>query len=439
MKKLIFIFILLLSLFVFAEQDFFSMYLDSMENAYNGSDAKLVEKFFNILTNYDSNRYEPYYYFASTLHNLKQTKDAIPFIGRAVELNPVEETYYLYAKMLFEFDDKLFYQTINTALSAYPVSENLNALKLDYFNSKNMVDSAYSYALFIKKRIPNDRGALYALAKYESKMENYTLAVSYLTQLLSLKEPKNEDYLLAGKIYTASKNYIAANKSYLKLIASPYRYYSLHKLSDNYFTIESYDSTLVMLDSLVKHYPDSVSPYGKMLAVFSKTKSEALLESLFIRISKNNISDSTLLDNLSQQLFKYDKFNQAIELYERLSEKYPAYCSKEFIQSYFFIKDYESSQKILSVYPLKTKVDSLFVFKYSGLNFFKQGKMDSSEFYFERAYLLNDKDTILIKNLANAYSINQKMIKLTELVESIKETFPVLSEALKSKYFKIQE
>ncbi|MDD3804362.1 MAG: hypothetical protein PHW02_08280 [bacterium] len=439
MKKTIFIIFILSSLCLFSETDFFSMYLDSMETAYKKDNPQLVEKYYQILTNYDAERYEPYYYFATVLHSLKQTKDAIPLIGKAVELNPSEETYFAYAKMLFNYDEKLFLQTVNTALSAYPVSEGLNALKLDYFNSKNMPDSAYSYALFIKKRIPKDKGALYALAKYEAKKENYVLADSYLGELLSLKEPRNEDYLLAGRIYSDAKNYIAANKSYMKLINSPYRYYSLHKLSDNYFALGFYDSTLTMLDSLVKHYPDSVSAYNKMLALFAKNRDIALLNKVYERSTKADISDSIFLVNCAGELFKCDSLTQASKLYAKLYEKSPSFSSKEYVQTLFFLKDYASSKKILSLYPMKSASDSLFVYKYYGLVFFKTNQTDSSEFYFERAYLLNDKDANLIKNLANAYYLNQKMVKLTELTETIKSSFPALSDSLSDKYFKKTE
>ena len=88
---------------------------------------------------------------------------------------------------------------------------------------------------------------------------------------------------------------------------------------------------------------------------------------------------------------------------------------------------------------MNTASDSFFVYKFYGLNFYKQSIMDSSEFYFEKAFCINDTDTNLIKNLANLYYTNQKSIKLTELIESIKENYPDLYDNLYSKYFKKQE
>jgi len=194
-----------------------------------------------------------------------------------------------------------------------------------------------------------------------------------------------------------------------------------------------------MIDSLIKHYPDSTSPYHKFMAIAFKQNNSVLFDSLYIKIITNGIKDSSLLDNCAFQLFKNDKYNESSSLYKILFENRPDYFNKESVQAFFFMKDFTMTKSILNRFQMNTASDSFFVYKFYGLNFYKQSIMDSSEFYFEKAFCINDTDTNLIKNLANLYYTNQKSIKLTELIESIKENYPDLYDNLYSKYFKKQE
>jgi hypothetical protein len=439
MKFKLFIIFIIAFVILSAQGDFFSMYLDSLETAFAKDDFNSTSKFYNILINFDPDRFEPYYYYGYSLYKNKFIKEAVQNIGKSVEINPTEDNYILYTKVLYDYDIKLFRQSLNTALSAYPTSIELNSAKMDYFNRFNEPESAYSYASYVIKSNPNDAGALYALAKFEASRENYTPSVAYLVKLLSLKNVKNEDYLLAGRIYSDAKNYIASNKAFYKIAASPYRYYALHHITDNYFAMEIFDSASFILDSLIKYYPDSISAYSKILAIASKKKDASILDSLYAKIKINNISDSTLLDNFAYQLFKYDKYTEASAVYKTLYDSFENFANKESVQTFFFTKNYAMSKSLINRFNMKNRSDSLFVYKYNAMIFYKENKPDSSEYYFERAFYMNDSDTIMIKNLSNVYYINQKIVKLSELIENLKDKYPSLYEALNSKYFPKQE
>lgn len=79
---------------------------------------------------------------------------------------------------------------------------------------------------------------------------------------------------------------------------------------------------------------------------------------------------------------------------------------------------------------LKNSTDSIFFFKFKSIIKYKKNENDSSDFCFEKLYLLNDKYTTHIKYLTSIY----KFIKLSDLIESIKDIYPDLYERLKAKY-----
>ncbi len=181
-------------------------------------------------------------------------------------------------------------------------------------------------------------------------------------------------------------------------------------------------------------YPDSILTVKKFFNLYLKTKNFSVIFKIDTILEKNKIFDEELFENIGREFFIVDSLNLSKKYYDRLIEKNKNYFSKESVQNYILLNELEKSENIISNMVLKNLSDSTFFLKFKGIIKYKKDENDSAEFYFEKLYSLNDKDTTNIKYLASIFNRNKKFLKLSDLIESIKDSYPDLYERLKSKY-----
>lgn len=437
MKKFfIWIFLILYSINFSSEQiiDFFSNSLDSLEFYVEKNDTTKSIKFFHILKEIDSTKYEPYYLIGYLYYKNKNLDRSIDYLTVASNLKNDEEVFYLLNRVLLEKDDDKFLKTVNNSIKNFPKSIKLKKLKLFYFEKKNFNDSIFPLAEDILSSDENDIDALFSLAKHYYKIKNYNLAENYIMQVLKI-DNKNKSYIfLSAKIFNGLKKFDESNNIYKNLLNSEYDFYALNGIIDNYYEKNSYDSSEIFLIKGLNEYPDSFIFFKKIFNLFSKTKNFSLLFKLDSLLEKRNIYDQKIFEDLGREFFKNDSLKLSKKYYDKILEKNPIYFSKESVQNYILLNELDTSEKIISRMDLKNLTDSIFFFKFKGIIKYKKNQNDSSEFYFEKLYLLNDKDTSNIKYLATIYSKNKKFLKLSDLLESIKDVYPELYERLKAKY-----
>lgn len=437
MKKLsLSIILLFITVSIFSQGiiDFFSNSLDSLEFYVEKNDTIKSLKFFNILKELDSTRYEPYYFTGYLYYQNKNYNRALDYLKIAASYNEKEDVLYLFNRSLFETDDKNFLDKINYSLKIYPLSLKLNKLKLFYFEKTKQYDSIFSSAQKILSFEDKDVDALFSLAKYYYRLQNYYLSENYITEALKI-ENGNKNYLFwAGKIFSKSKKYDQSNFYFKKLIDSEYDFYSLNGIIDNYLSKNTIDSFEIFCNMALNKYPDSILTVKKFFNLYLKTKSFSVIFKIDTILEKNKIFDEELFENIGREFFIVDSLTLSKKYYDRLIEKNKNYFSKESVQNYILLNELEKSENIISNMVLKNLSDSTFFLKFKGIIKYKKDENDSAEFYFEKLYILNDKDTTNIKYLASIFNRNKKFLKLSDLIESIKDSYPDLYERLKSKY-----
>ncbi|HAF07307.1 MAG: CDC27 family protein [bacterium] len=437
MKKFLFLILLLfITGSIFSQEiiDFFSNSLDSLEFYVEKNDTLKSLKFFNILKEFDSTRYEPYYLTGYLYYKNKDYNKALEYLKVASSYNESEDVLYLFNRSLYETDDKTFPDKINYSLKIYPLSLKLNKLKLFYFEKKGQKDSIFNCAQKILSFEDEDVDALFSLAKYYYWLQNYYLAENYITKVLKFEKNNKYYNFWAGKIFHMSKKYDQSNFYFKILLNTQYDYYALNYIIDNYFWKNEMDSFEMFCKVSLNKYPDSLLTFKKFFNIYLKTKNVSTLFKMDTILEKNKIFDEELFENVGREFFKIDSLYLSKKYYDRIIEKNEKYFSKESVQNYILLNDLEKSENIISNMVLKNLSDSLFFLKFKGIIKYKKGENDSAELYFEKLYTINDKDTTNIKNLASILKVNKKFLKLSDLIESIKDSYPELYERLKSKY-----
>lgn len=437
MKKfLLLILLLFITGSIFSQEiiDFFSNSLDSLEFYVEKNDTLKSLKFFNILKEFDSTRYEPYYLTGYLYYKNKDYNKALEYLKVASSYNESEDVLYLFNRSLYETDDKTFPDKINYSLKIYPLSLKLNKLKLFYFEKKGQKDSIFNCARKILSFEDEDVDALFSLAKYYYWLQNYYLAENYITKVLKFEKNNKYYNFWAGKIFHMSKKYDQSNFYFKSLLNTQYDYYALNYIIDNYFWKNEVDSFEMFCKVSLNKYPDSLLTFKKFFNIYLKTKNVSTLFKMDTILEKNKIFDEELFENVGREFFKIDSLYLSKKYYDRIIEKNEKYFSKESVQNYILLNDLEKSENIISNMVLKNLSDSLFFLKFKGIIKYKKGENDSAELYFEKLYTINDKDTTNIKNLASILKVNKKFLKLSDLIESIKDSYPELYERLKSKY-----
>lgn len=414
--------------------DFFSNSLDSLEFYIEKNDTIKSLKFFQILKELDSTKYEPYYLVGYLYYKNKNFDKSIHYLKIASTLKNDEEVLYLLNRSLLEKDDANFLESVNKSIKNFPRSVKLKKLKLFYFEGKNLNDSIFALAQNIISIDDNDVDALFSLAKHYYRIKNYNLAENYIMQVLKI-DNKNKNYnFLSGKIFSGLKKYEQSNKIFKNLLNSEYDFYALNSIIDNFYEENFYDSAKSYCLNALKSYPDSMIILKKLINIYNRTKDFSILLNLDSTLTNTEKYDQEIFENLGREFFKIDSLNLSKKYYDKILEKNPKYFSKESVQNYILLNELDTSEKIISRMDLKNFTDSIFFLKFKGIIKYKKNENDSSEFYFEKLYLLNDKDTTNIKYLTTIYSKNKKFLKLSDLIESIKHVYPELYERLKAKY-----
>ncbi|MEO0236930.1 MAG: hypothetical protein ABIN35_01685 [candidate division WOR-3 bacterium] len=435
-KTFIIIFLIIFAINFFSKEviDFFSDSLDSLEFYIEKNDTIKSLRFFNVLKEIDPSKYEPYYFIGFLYYQNNNLDKAIHYLTIASNLKNDEEVFYLLNKCLLEKDDKKFLEKINYSIKYFPNSIKLMKLKLFYFERKNLNDSTLFAAQKILSLDDNDIDGLFSIANYYHKIKNYNLAENYISQVLNIDEKNQKHIFLAAEIFHKLKKYDKSNNYFKKLLNTEYDFYALNRIIDNFYEKNFYDSVEVYCFNTLKGYPDSLIVLKKLLNLYNRTKNFPLLlkmDSILTNIEKY---DQEIFENLGREFFKSDSLNLSKKYYDKILEKNQKYFSKESVQNYILLNELDISEKIISRMDLKNFNDSIFFFKFKGIIKYKKNENDSSEFYFEKLYLLNDKDTTNIKYLTTIYSKNKKFLKLSDLIQSIKDVYPDLYERLKARY-----
>jgi len=431
-----FIFLIFIPLYIHSTQftDFFLNILDSLEIYVEKNDSLKSLKFFYVLKDFDSTRYEPYYLMGKYYYNKSDYKKAKEFFNKTVSLYQNEDITYLYIKMLLLTDDTTFLKTLNNALIKYPASLKILKLKLLFFDKNNMIDSFPSITDKIIVIDANDYEAYFAMAKYYLSKKNYNLAQNYFEKLQKKNSIDKEYFLIGGEIYNGLNDYDKSIKYFDKLFNTEYDYISYIRNLDNYFFKSNDDSFKILISKALDRYPDSTEFYKKFFSYIVTKKEYQLLSSLDEKIEKNNLFQVDLFENMGKEFFKIDSYEFSKKYFKTIFQKDKNYFSKEALQTFIITEDYDLSEKIISNMNLKTFLDSTFFYKFKGIIKYNNSQLDSAETYFEKLFIINDTDTTNIKLLALIFSKNKKYTKLNDLIESIKEKFPELSERLKGKY-----
>lgn len=437
-KKIILKLILLVFLPVYIHStqftDFFSNILDSLEIYVEKNDSSKSLKFFYILKDFDSTRYEPYYLIGKYYYNKSDYEKAKEFFKKTLSLYQSEDIAYLYIKMLFLSDDTTFLKTLNDALIEYPASLKILKLKLLFFDKNNLIDSFPSITDKIITLDDTDYEAYFAMAKYYLFKRNYNLAQNYFEKLQEKNSTDKEYYLLGGEIYNGLNNYDESIKYFNKLFNTEYDYISYIRNLDNYFFKSNDDSFKILISKALDRYPDSTEFYKKFFSYIVTKKEYQFLFYLDEKIEKNNFFQMELFENMGKEFFKLDSYDFSKKYFKLIFQKDKNYFSKEAVQTFIITRDYDLSEKIISNMNLKTFLDSTFFYKFKGIIKYNSLQLDSAETYFEILFNLNDMDTTNIKFLALIFNKNKEFTKLNDLIESIKEKFPELSERLREKY-----
>jgi len=264
-------------------------------------------------------------------------------------------------------------------------------------------------------------------------------ALKLISPSISSSDASSEEILLAARIY---KELAMTNKAvlcYKDLLTSDYSYSSYLHLSDCFVALSMTDSASEYLKLMIKAYPDSILPYKQLIALSDLKKDSSLAEFVFENIGKTELVDKNLFEYIGIYLFKSDRYKESASFYKGILGIDAKYGSKESVQSFFFSGDYSNALKSINNYLPQSTQDTIFGSKFKGAVLFKLSMYDSSEYYYEKAFDMNDKDTLLAQNLANVYRKNMKDMKLMDLIDHIGSYNKSFSTKLLDKYFSTKE
>ncbi len=433
-KYIIFLLILFSFIFSFAQNQIYSTYLDSLENAYEIKDTLSLERFSRILTAADSSRYEGFYYLAYAKYISGRIDSAAFLSAKSVSIEKKPNNCYLHSLILKRTDNKAFPAVTGEYINAFPSDYRFANLKASYFLDKDNIDSAAVYANRVLKYAPNDENALYIMSLYFYRKDKYPEAMRNAEQLVKLN-PRDPYRLILGNIYRKSGDLVRSNSIYSSLINSKYDFYARKYLSENYFKASFYDSCFACLRESAELYPESTQFYVNMLALYDKYPEQSLLEFFANKAESGAIKNGEILEAAGTQLFKDDKYDLSAYFFSRLLNSNPSYTSKEAVQSFIFSGNYEQAERVLDNMAALQSYDSLFLYNYAGINDFKMNEYLSAQENFEKAYSISKEDTNLIYNLFNMYYLNREDGKILMIIDSIKTEFPGFSQRMMSKFF----
>lgn len=435
MKKVILlIFIFIAGLSISAQNQIYSLYMDSIETAYENKDSLSIERFARILTAADSSRYEGYYYLAYSKY-ISSSMDSAAFLSaKSVSLEKKPNNCYLHSLILRKTDNKAFTVVAGDYINVFPSDYRFSNLKASYFLDKDNIDSAAVYANRVLKYAPNDENSLYIMSLYFYRKGKYADALHNAQMLIKLN-PKDPYRLIIGNIHRKSGNLVKSNSIYSSLLNSKYDFYARKYLSENYFQASLYDSCLSCLEEAAELYPESTQFFVNMLALYDKYPKQSLIEYFAKKAESGSIKNKEVLETAGNQLFKDDKYDLSAYFFSRLLKADPSYTSKEAVQSFIFSGSYEQAKTVLCNMAGLQSYDSLFLYNYSGINDYRMNDYLSAQYNFEKAYSLSKQDTNLIYNLFNLYYLNRADGKILMVIDSIKAEFPDFSQRMMNKFF----
>jgi len=264
-------------------------------------------------------------------------------------------------------------------------------------------------------------------------------ALKLISPSISSQDASSEEILLAARIYKELAMTDKAVLCYKDLLTSDYSYSAYLHLSDCFVALSMADSASEYLKLMIKAYPDSILPYKQLLALSDLKNDSTSAEFVFENIGKTELVDRHLFEYIGIYLFKSDRYRESASFYKGILNIDDKYGSKESVQSFFFSGDYPNALKSINNYLPQSAKDTLFENKFKGAVLFKLLMYDSSEYYYEKAFDMNDKDTLLAQNLANVYRKNKKDMKLMDLIDHIGSYNKPFSTNLMNKYFNVQE
>lgn len=435
MKKCFLIISLISAISVFASRDFYSSRLDSLETAFSQSDTLSIFRFSQMLIESDSSRSEGFYYRANYYFMKGNYSSSVSDALKSISISSTAEGYNILLLSLFRTNPSAYNSYVSKAYSEFPKDSRFMALKRDNLFNEHKYDSAYSIATMIQSSNPKDRRNNYILASILFERNEAGSAIKLISPVLSSPDALPEEILLCAKIYRVLKMTDKAAECYIDLTSTDYAYSSYLLASDCYVDMSMPDSASSLLLKMTKSFPDSSEPYLKLLALADAAGDTETAFIAFDRIAESELNNLRLYEYAGLYLFKIDRYKESSSFYKGIISMDSLYSSREAVQSFVFSGNYSDALVSLRRYINSNPQDTSFIYKYGGTVFFKNAMFDSSEAYYEKAFDINDRDTLLAANLANVYRRNKKDMKLMDLIDYIAKYNKPFADKLMGKYF----
>lgn len=430
--KSIILFIFILS-FICLSADFYTEYIDSLENAFSQKDIEKMLNLSNVIIEYDSSRAEGFYYkaYAYYLSNMHSNADDI--INMSMERERNIENIYLKLLIARKLNAPDYNVLINRAYDDFPMDYRIWDLKSAYFYNKGKEDSALIYALRVIKESPSHENALYRAGAILYNNGKYNDALNIATELVRYH---NESIykLMLGKLYMKLNRYNDASAIFNTLVRTDMIYSGLKYLSYAQYQSGSIDSCIEILFKMRKIFPDSLYPIENLTALLSLTGNESIADSLHGDFEHISILGNDLMSDIANAYFKHNMYDRASYYYSELMID-SSYKSKPAVQTFFYTSQYAKSLELLNRYRDTSDTSlAVFVNRFKGNNYFSLGNYAEAELYFSNALQLSPSDTLLMFNLANSYYMNRKDALLREMIDSIAQDKPEFSQYLRGTF-----
>lgn len=430
--KIITLFIFIFS-FIFVSADFYTQYIDSLENAFSDKNIEKMLNLSNVIIKYDSSRAEGYYYkaYAYYLSNMHSNADDIIDMSLERERN-IENTYLklLIARKLNEPDYNIM---IDRAYNDFPMDYRIWDMKSAYFYNTGKEDSALIYALRVIRESPSHENALYRAGVILYNNGKYNDALNIFTELVRYHNESIYKMML-GKLYMKLKRYNDASAIFSTLVRTDMIYSGLKYLSYSQYQSGSIDSCIQILFKMKKIFPDSIYPVENLTALLSITGNELIADSLYGDFEHIALLGNDLMSDIANAYFKNNMYDRASHYFSELMID-SSYKSKPAVQTFFYTSQYAKSLDLLNRYSNTSDTSlAVFVNRFKGNNYFSLGNYAEAELYFSNALRLSPSDTLLMFNLINTYYMNRKDALIKEMIDSIAQNRPEFAQYLRATF-----
>jgi tetratricopeptide (TPR) repeat protein len=325
MKKLMFVFLLVLVQGCSKPEDKVKVYLASGKSLYQQGNLDKAKIEFKNALQLDSKQPEAYFHLALIDEKNQNWQGMFTNLTQVTQLDPKNNDAFLKLGRLNllsgRTDDTL--KHVEAVLKNAPDNPDALSLKGAVFVKQGNLDSAMTLADQILKQHPDHIDAISLKTVIYLSKNNSAAALGIVEKALQTKPTELSLKLLKLQVHSQSKNLSAVEQDYLDLIKQfPDKMEYTYALVKHYADNAQEDKALGMLQALIESHPDKLQP-KLVLVDFQMQKTPELAEKSLMTYLAQYPEETDLHFRLAALYIKQGKLNEAKQALNKVVELKP--------------------------------------------------------------------------------------------------------------------